>query len=71
MNLLFAEDGVDVSIYDISEANIAKTYASAEAAGYVQRVHICQDYDTLCASLSSPRVFIFKFTDRSPGRSHR
>lgn len=65
--LLFAEHGVDVSIHDIWETNLRKTEKAAEAAGLSARIHVCHDYDSLCASLGSPKVFMFSLPNGRPG----
>jgi 6-phosphogluconate dehydrogenase len=65
--LLLADNGVDVSVHDIWETNLRKTEKAAEAAGLSARVHICKDYDSLCANLGSPKVFIFSLPNGHPG----
>jgi 6-phosphogluconate dehydrogenase len=67
MALLFAENGVDVSIHDTSRSSLEKTAKNAEAAGLSARVHICNDYDALCQSLGTPKVFIFSLPNGRPG----
>ena len=64
--LLLADNGVDVSVHDIWETNLRKTEKAAAAAGLSARVHICKDYDSLCASLGSPKVFIFSLPNGRP-----
>jgi 6-phosphogluconate dehydrogenase len=65
--LLLADNGVEVSVRDIWETNLRKTEKAAEAAGLSARVHICKDYDSLCASLGSPKVSIFSLPNGRPG----
>jgi 6-phosphogluconate dehydrogenase len=65
--LLLADNGVEVSVHDIWETNLRKTEKAAEAAGLSARVHICKDYDSLCARLGSPKVFIFSLPNGRPG----
>lgn len=67
--LLLADNGVEVSVHDIWETNLLKVSKAAEDAGLSTRVHICKDYDTLCASLGSPKVFIFSLPNGRPGDS--
>jgi 6-phosphogluconate dehydrogenase len=67
--LLLADNGVHVSVHDIWETNLRKTEKAAEAAGLSSSVHICKDYDSLCASLGSPKVFIFSLPNGRPGDS--
>ena len=67
--LLLADNGVEVSVHDIWETNLRKTEKAASAAGLSARVHICKDYDSLCASLGSPKVFIFSLPNGRPGDS--
>lgn len=65
--LLLADNGVDVSIHDIWETNLQKTSKAAEVAGLAERIHVCRDYDSLCESLGTPRVFIFSLPNGRPG----
>ncbi|KAF5689078.1 6-phosphogluconate dehydrogenase (decarboxylating) [Fusarium denticulatum] len=69
VSLLFAEKGLDVSIVDTSRASLDKVAKNAEAAGLSKRIHICEDYDTLCQGLGSPKVFIFSLPNGRPGDS--
>jgi 6-phosphogluconate dehydrogenase len=67
--LLFAENGVDVSIYDRSGENLRKAAEKANEAGLAARVHACKDYDSLCQQLGSPKVFFFSLPHGGPGDS--
>lgn len=66
--LLFAENGVDVSIYDRSEENLRRAAKKAKQAGLAARVHACKVYDSLCQQLGSPKVF-FSLPHGGPGDS--
>lgn len=66
MALLFAENGVDAYIHDTSSSSLEKTASNAQAAGLSARVHICNDYDTLCQSLGTPKVFFFSLPNGRP-----
>ncbi|KAF1831396.1 6-phosphogluconate dehydrogenase-like protein [Decorospora gaudefroyi] len=59
MALLFAEDGVNVSLSDPSEDAMDAVIQKAENQGYNGRVHKYTDYTSLCKSLSSPRLVVF------------
>jgi 6-phosphogluconate dehydrogenase len=68
LSLLFAEHaGVDVSIYDRSESSMQLTAEKAEKAGLGHMIHICRDYESLCQSLGTPKVFIFSLPHGGPG----
>lgn len=68
LSLLFAEHAeVDVSIFDLSEANMLAAARKAEEAGLGHRIHICRDIRTLCRDLDSPRVFFFSLPHGGPG----
>lgn len=68
LSLLFAEHaGVDVSIYDRSEKSMQLTAEKAEKAGLGHKVHICRDYQSLCQSLGTPKVFFFSLPHGGPG----
>jgi 6-phosphogluconate dehydrogenase len=61
---LLTDSGVELTVHDIWETNLRKT---EKVTGLPARVHICKDYDSLCASLGSPKVFIFSFPNGRPG----
>ncbi|KIX05348.1 6-phosphogluconate dehydrogenase (decarboxylating) [Rhinocladiella mackenziei CBS 650.93] len=68
LSLLFAEHaGVDVSIYDRSETSMQLAVEKANKAGLGDRVHACKDYETLCQSLGSPKIFLFSLPHGPPG----
>ena len=68
MSLLLAEHaGIDVSIYDRSEASMQNTADKAEKAGLRHKIHICRDIEELCQSLGSPKVFLFSLPHGGPG----
>lgn len=67
LTLLLADHGIDVSIYDISKSNLERTSKNAEEAGLSSKVHVCEDYDTLCRSLGTPKVFYFSLPNGRPG----
>ena len=68
MSLLLAEHaGVDVSIYDRSEASMQNTVGKAEKAGLGHRIHVCQDMQAMCQSLGPPKVFLFSLPHGGPG----
>ena len=65
--LLLASNGITVSIHDRSEASMANTATKAKASGLSDKIIVCNDYDTLCSSLGSPKVFIFSLPHGGPG----
>lgn len=65
--LLFADNGVDVSIHDTSASSLEKTVKNAEAAGLSSRIHVCHDHGALCQSLGDRKVFIFSLPNGRPG----
>jgi 6-phosphogluconate dehydrogenase len=67
--LLFAGNGVDVSVYDRSEENLQRATQKAKDAGLAARVHACKDYESLCQQLGSPKVFVFSLPNGRPGDS--
>ncbi|KAH9862420.1 hypothetical protein J1614_011075 [Plenodomus biglobosus] len=67
MALLFAEDGLHVSLSDPSEQAMDQVIAKAEKAGYKGRLKKYNDYDSLCKSLSSPRLLVFSLPHGSVG----
>lgn len=67
LTLLLADHGIDVSIHDIFQANVEKTFNNAEAAGLASKVHVCESYDALCRSIGTPKVFIFSLPNGRPG----
>lgn len=69
MALLFAEHGVQVSLQDPSEAAMDKIVEQAKQATTVPdgAVRKYSDYESLCASLDSPKVFVFSLPHGSVG----
>ncbi|KAF2848565.1 6-phosphogluconate dehydrogenase-like protein [Plenodomus tracheiphilus IPT5] len=67
MALLFAEDGIQVSLSDPSEQAMDQVITKAEEAGYKGRIHKYNDYDSLCKSLSSPRLLVFSLPHGNVG----
>ncbi|KAF1936828.1 6-phosphogluconate dehydrogenase C-terminal domain-like protein [Clathrospora elynae] len=69
MALLFAEDGVHVSLSDPSEEAMDAVIEKAEQAGYHGKVQKFRgaDYDSLCKSLSEPRLLIFSLPHGNVG----
>lgn len=65
--LLLASNGITVSIHDRSTDSLSNAAAKAKAAGLSEKINVCHDYDTLCASLGSPKVFIFSLPHGGPG----
>ncbi|KAF2502538.1 6-phosphogluconate dehydrogenase-like protein [Lophium mytilinum] len=59
MSLLFAENGLEVSISDPSEETMDKVLKRAEEEGLGGRLKKFKDYKSLCASLSSPKLLVF------------
>ena len=69
MSLLFAENGLEVSIYDPSSKNRDKAMQNAKAAGYGDRIKAYDDHESLCASLDHPKVFLLSVPHGSVGDS--
>ncbi|CBX91223.1 similar to 6-phosphogluconate dehydrogenase [Plenodomus lingam JN3] len=67
MALLFAEDGVHVSLSDPSDQAMDQVIAKGEEAGYRGRLQKYSDYDSLCKSLSSPRLLVFSLPHGNVG----
>lgn len=69
MALLFAEHGVQVSLQDPSEEAMDKLVAQAKENSAIPdgAVSKYSDYKTLCASLDSPKVFVFSLPHGSVG----
>lgn len=59
MSLLFAEHGCQISIFDPSEENRAAALKHAKEAGHESKIKAYEDYESLCASLGKPKVFLF------------
>lgn len=68
LTLLFAEHAaVEVSIFDLSEANMCAAVEKADKAGLGHKVKAYTSISTLCQSLSSPRVLLFSLPHGKPG----
>ena len=67
MSLLFAELGVEVHFYDPSPSNSDALLKHAKAAQLQDRVQSQKDYAALCASLGSPKVFLFSLPHGEAG----
>ncbi|KAI8932514.1 hypothetical protein NX059_010693 [Plenodomus lindquistii] len=67
MALLFAEDGLHVSLSDPSEQAMDRVIAKAEQSGYTGKVQKYNDYDSLCQSLSSPCLLVFSLPHGNVG----
>ncbi|KAF2186501.1 6-phosphogluconate dehydrogenase-like protein [Zopfia rhizophila CBS 207.26] len=67
MALLFAEDGINVSLSDPSEEAMDSVIEKAEKSGYHSRVKKFNDYKPLCNSLSKPRLLVFSLPHGTVG----
>ncbi|KAL1624350.1 hypothetical protein SLS56_007889 [Neofusicoccum ribis] len=69
MALLFAEHEVQVSLQDPSDAAMDKVVAQARDSSTIPAgaVRKYSNYETLCASLDSPKVFVFSLPHGSVG----
>lgn len=59
MSLIFAELGVEVHLYDLSHGTINSLMKTAEETGLGGKLKFEEDYEKLCKSLESPRIFFF------------
>ena len=59
MSLLFAELGVSVVLYDPSERNIQALLKKAKDSDLDNKLSVSKDYESLCNSLDSPKIFFF------------
>ena len=69
MSLLFAEHGCQVSIFDPSKKNRDLAIKNAKQGGFESKVKAYDDYASLCATLGSPKVFIFSVPHGTVGDS--
>ncbi|SLM35280.1 6-phosphogluconate dehydrogenase [Lasallia pustulata] len=69
MSLLFAENGVAVSLNDPSEETMDGLLKTAEEQGLGSKLSKHSSYDDLCKSLDSPKVFVFSLPHGSVGDS--
>ena len=67
MSLLFAELGVEVHLYDPSQGAINALLKKAEDAGLGGMLKSERDYETLCNSLGSPKIFFFSLPHGNVG----
>ncbi|KAL5433090.1 hypothetical protein PMIN05_008519 [Paraphaeosphaeria minitans] len=67
MALLFAENGVNVSLSDPAEAMMDSVIDKAEKAGYHGKLSKYTDYKSLCSSLSQPRLLVFSLPHGNVG----
>ncbi|OCL06297.1 6-phosphogluconate dehydrogenase-like protein [Glonium stellatum] len=67
MALLFAENGLEVSLSDPSEQNMDKVVDKAKKDGFGERIKKFKDYKSLCASLSSPKLLVFSLPHGNVG----
>lgn len=67
MALLFAEKGVHVSLSDPSSEAMDKILESAKEDGLDGKLSKYTDYKSLCASLDSPKVFVFSLPHGTVG----
>lgn len=67
MSLIFAELGVEVHLYDLSQDTINSFMKTAEETGLGGKLKSEEDYEKLCKSLQSPRVFFLSLPYGSVG----
>lgn len=67
MALLFAEHGVRVSLNDPSEETMDQLLATAKEDGILDLLQKHEDYDGLCKSLDSPKVFVLSLPHGTVG----
>ncbi|KAI9801898.1 MAG: hypothetical protein M1833_002212 [Piccolia ochrophora] len=67
MSLLFAENGVDVSLNDPSEDTVNALLETAKKDGVEQRLSKHADYESLCKSLGEPKVIFFSLPHGTAG----
>lgn len=69
MALLFAENGIEVSLKDPSEETMDRVVETAKKAPAIPQgaVKKYTDYKDLCASLDSPKVFVFSLPHGNVG----
>ncbi|KAF1955072.1 6-phosphogluconate dehydrogenase-like protein [Byssothecium circinans] len=67
MALLFAENGIHVSLSDPVEEAMDAIIDKAEKAGYHGKTKKFKDYKALCSSLSEPRLIVFSLPHGNVG----
>ncbi|KAI9659092.1 MAG: hypothetical protein M1821_002052 [Bathelium mastoideum] len=67
MALLFAENGLHVSLSDPSETAIDYIIQQAKKTGIDDHIHKHKDYKSLCESLGSPKLFVFSLPHGAVG----
>ncbi|PVH93932.1 6-phosphogluconate dehydrogenase-like protein [Periconia macrospinosa] len=67
MALLFAENGVNVSLSDPAEKAMDTIIKKGKEAGYKNKLKKFKDYKELCNSLSKPRLIVFSLPHGSVG----
>ncbi|OCK76987.1 6-phosphogluconate dehydrogenase C-terminal domain-like protein, partial [Lepidopterella palustris CBS 459.81] len=69
MALLFAENGLEVLLSDPSEKQMDAVIEKAKKEVFGERLRKYKDYKSLCASLSSPKLFVFSLPRGTVGDS--
>lgn len=69
MALLFAENGLHVSLEDPSEEAMDGLLEQAKKEGFGDRLSKHTDYKSLCESLDSPKIFVFSLPHGNVGDS--
>ena len=67
MALLFAEHGIAVLLNDPTESTVNSMLEAAEKDGIHNRLEKHLDYDSLCRSFDSPKVFVFSLPPETVG----
>ena len=67
MSLLLAELGIEVHLYDPSQETVDSLLKKAEDTGLSGKLKQEKDYEALCKSLGSPKVFFFSLSHGSVG----
>lgn len=69
MALLFAENGIKVLLNDPSEDTVTGLLEQGKKEGFGDQLEKYLDYQDLCKSLGSPRVFFFSLPHGTVGDS--
>nr|POE99452.1 6-phosphogluconate dehydrogenase, decarboxylating [Quercus suber] len=67
MALLFAEEGISVSLQDPSEQAMDELLAKAKEEGLENKIAKYSNYDALCKSLDETKVFVWSLPHGSVG----